>query len=544
VRYLAKIQEQQAAQQLKVQGVPLPAPVGGWDAISPLANMPIDRAYLLDNWIPRPGWIEPRPGYAVQATGVGDSDDPVETVMAYNGSTAANKVFAVAAGTIYDCTKAGSPAVATTVTGLANSRLQYKMFGNVSDNTQWLTVCNGANTPKKFDGTSWSDVSISGSGFDVTKFIDVAVHKGRIWYAEKGQTYGVYLNTVGGVEGAATVFPLGPLMTKGGVVESIGTWTIDTRQTVDEYIAFISSRGQVMVYQGTDPTTAQTWSLVGVYTLGAPIGRRCYLRISGDLLIITLDGVVPMSQMLSTDRAAANRVSLTSIIMNEMAKSARAYQHNFGWQLIEYPRSTIAILNIPQTENAVQFQYVMNTITGAWARFIGRDATGAINTSYGINANCWEVDSQDLIYFGGNDGTLYQWDNGQSDNGNDITCLVKTAYNNFGNAAQVKRYTALQPLITTNNLIEAGTGINVDFNDTAFLSVEQDTAQYVSWDEVNWNEFDWPNPLTVRNDWIAVAGVGHYVSIVTQLTVVPNQIIAPVIQLNGWNITAETGMFV
>ena len=41
------------------QGVPIPAPVGGWDAISPLANMPVDRAVVLDNWIPRPGWIEP-----------------------------------------------------------------------------------------------------------------------------------------------------------------------------------------------------------------------------------------------------------------------------------------------------------------------------------------------------------------------------------------------------------------------------------------------------------------------------------------------------
>ena len=42
-------------------------------------------------------------------------------------------------------------------------------------------------------------------------------------------------------------------MSKGGYVNAIGTWTVDTKQSVDEYLAFITSAGQVFVYQGTDP---------------------------------------------------------------------------------------------------------------------------------------------------------------------------------------------------------------------------------------------------------------------------------------------------
>jgi hypothetical protein len=86
---------------------------------------------------------------------------------------------------------------------------------------------------------------------------------------------------VGAISGTAAIFDLGSLMSKGGYINAIATWSIDTKQSVDEYIAFISSEGQVFVYEGTDPATAPTFALVGVYNLGAPIGRRCFLRISG-----------------------------------------------------------------------------------------------------------------------------------------------------------------------------------------------------------------------------------------------------------------------
>lgn len=41
----------------------IPVPTDGWDAISPLASMDPKRAPILNNWIPRPGWVELRQGY-------------------------------------------------------------------------------------------------------------------------------------------------------------------------------------------------------------------------------------------------------------------------------------------------------------------------------------------------------------------------------------------------------------------------------------------------------------------------------------------------
>ncbi len=500
------------------KGVPIPAPTGGWDAISALPNMPADRAVLMDNWIPRPGWIEPRTGFRTWATGVGSSTDPVETVMAYNGSTTASYVFGIAGGTIYDCTNFGA-AVPTVLTGFLNSRFQFCQFSNPAN--QWLVAVNGENTPILFDGTTWQYASITGSGIDQRLFSQVNAHNGRLWFVQKHTTDPVYMQDVAAIAGTAVVFPVGQFLTKGGYIIAIGTWTVDTRQTVNEYIAFISSRGEVLVYQGTDPSTAETWQLVGRYVIGAPVSERCFSRIAGDLLIITVDGVVGMSEMLSTDRAAANRVSLTSTIMNAMSQATSAYRANFGWQIIEYPLDTLTIINIPIEENVEQVQYVMNTITGAWTRFTG------------INANCWEVRADDVIFFGGNDGTVYQWDVFSSDDGDPIVCQVTTAYNSFGNSPQRKRYTAVQPLMRMNVPgsdvpIIPEIGIATDFSGAVQFSTEQPATPPAN------------GPIT---NWLGVSGSGHYVAIATTITInYPATTVS--LELNGYNITAESGAFV
>ncbi len=148
----------------------------------------------------------------------------------------------------------------------------------------------------------------------------------------------------------------------------------------------------------------------------------------------------------------------------------------------------------------------------------------------------------------GNDGYIYRWDVGASDNTKPITCVVKTAYNNFGNGAQLKRYTMLQPLITTTGTPVPSVGINVDFNDQSILSTPENlTLDVTNWDQITWNQVKWPGPPLTTNSWTSIQGLGHYVSIVTRLTTQStpsNPTHYPIVQLNGWNITAEQGAFV
>lgn len=503
----------------------IPAPTGGWDAISALANMPSDRAVQLDNFIPRPGWIEPRRGFIDWATGMG-STTPVETIMAYYAGDSANdKLFCVAGGTIYDATNVGA-AVPTTVTGLASSRCEYTNFTN-SSNLHYEFVCNGQNTPKLYDGSTWADTAIT--GVTQSDLVQPCVYNGRLWFTRINSLVPVYLD-IGAIAGPAHEFPIGNFAGMGGYLQRIATWSVDTRQTVNDYLAFITSRGQVIVYVGTDPADATAWQLVGVYNIGRPLGRRCSLKVAGDLAIITVDGITSMNEALIADRSTGKRQSITERIYGAINNATSAYADNFGWQLIGFPKDSLVILNIPTTTNINQMQFTMNALIGAWCRFLG------------LNANVWEIFNDD-IFFGGNDGTLYQWNIGSSDNGANISCVAKAAFNYFGDKGHVKRFTMLQPVLITDGAVIPGTGINVDFGQNATISTPQPaTGIGPLWDSAIWDVAVWPLENINQTDWITISGLGHCASVVTNVTTADSGSDAGVtLQLNAWLVMYELG---
>lgn len=504
----------------------IPASVGGWDQISSLANMPPDHAVQLDNWIPRPGYLQIRRGSRIWATGVGTG--AVETVMAYNSPNINNgKLFAVGGGAIYDVTVKGAASI-TTITGLTNNRFQYCMFTNAASHS-WLPAANGADAPVVFDGTSWATMTLT--GVTATTIASWTAWMGRLWCTFVNSTLVGYLAN-SAISGAVTTFDLGQQLTRGGNIVAISTWTQDSKQTVDEYIAFISSRGQVVVYQGTDPSTAATFALVGLYDLGAPIGKRCFLRISGNLWIVCVDGILPMSEMLTQDRAASAKVAPTTLIQNAMMNASQLYKDNFGWQFIEYAKGQLAILNIPVVENSTAVQYVMNTLTGAWCQFIG------------LNSNCWEV-LNDVPFFGANDGGVYQWDYGSGDfigtQNLSISATVQTAFNYFDSRGHLKRWTMARPILTTDGSVTPGIGLNIDFGTGAPVSIPATSKNSgAQWDVSVWDQAVWPINSGLVANWTTVEGIGQCASIITTVSTFDNGTANGVtLQLNGWDLLAE-----
>jgi hypothetical protein len=103
----------------------VPAPVGGWDAVSALASMPGENAVELRNWFPEPGYVQVRKGFRYQAWDMPSTDDePVETLMAWHGP-ASSKMFAASASIIYDVTS--TAAGTSSLTTLTNARWQWVM---------------------------------------------------------------------------------------------------------------------------------------------------------------------------------------------------------------------------------------------------------------------------------------------------------------------------------------------------------------------------------------------------------------------------------
>ena len=226
------------------------------------------------------------------------------------------------------------------------------------------------------------------------------------------------------IGGVASPLYFGGIARNAGYLQAMGTWTLDAGQGADDYAVFVTSMGEVLVYNGTDPTSDATWALKGVWQLGQTFSRRCFFKWSGDLLLLTQDGLVPLASALQSSRLDP-RVNLTDKIFYAVSQAASQYYNNFGWQIIYYASENMLILSIPTNDGMEQ--YVMHTITKAWARFTG------------INAYCWVNSVDNDIHFGGNGyvGTFYS---GFSDNGSNIVGNVQQAYSYFDNPGQLKRF--------------------------------------------------------------------------------------------------------
>jgi hypothetical protein len=523
-------------------GKSVPAPIEGWDAVSPIAKMKPERAIVLDNWFPQPGYVEVRRGSDIHGSGVGSG--VVDTLMVYNGlSAGSNKMFAVGTNAIYDVTSEGATAI-TTETGLATNRWQYVNY-TTSGGTHYLWCCSGLDAPRHYNGSVWAQPSIT--GISATDIINVNVHKKRIWGILANSMDACYL-PLDSIAGAATKFPLGSVMAKGGYLVAMATWTLDAGAGIDDYAVYISSRGQVAVYQGTDPSS--DFALVGVYDVGAPLGTRCFTKVAGDIALVNIDGVLPLSKALGVDQGAAATVAITQRINNAMNTAARNYRTNFGWELTSYAKGTMALLNVPIIEGEEQHQYVMNTLTGAWCRFKG------------WNANCFRV-FNDNLYFGGNSGIVYLADTGAMDGPETIEAIGKTAYNYFGTPGSNKKFGALQPIITTDSAVAPSIGVSTDFKDNATLGTPASAAiGTAQWDSAIYDTDVYPVESSTVADWTTVSGIGQCAAIhfrvktglETNLSVWGEGMwdvdvwsatppAAVTLQLNGFNITYEGGEF-
>ena len=476
-------------------GKAIPAPVGGWDAQSPLANMPPENAVILDNFIPRAGYVELRRGFVPWQEGL---PLPTESLMVWRGGTisVADDIFAACGGSIYNVSNQNDAPVEV-YTGTGNARWQSINFAN--DAGTFLIAANGASVPIYYNGTAFADTAITGTAgiitLDPRTLVDVMDHKGRLFFVQENSLRVWFLEPFA-IQGEANLLDLGPIFDKGGSILCQATWTLDGGSGADDLAVFVTTQGQVAVYQGLDPSDANNWALVGVYDLGLPLSRRSLIKYGSDLVLLTTDGVVPLSQALTLDRAQENLVALTQKIQNAFQQATQRYRGNYGWEGALYTKGTLAIFNVPTATLSRSEQYVQNVQTGAWCRFTG------------IDAFCWAV-ANDQMYFGASD-YVGLWDTGYADNTTGITGDIKTAFNYFGSRGDLKKFEMLQPILRIASNIAPAVEVITDFKERIPTAVPTTiTVTGGQWDTGLWDVALWSPSVQTRDSWTSVTGIGY-----------------------------------
>lgn len=504
--------------QPETAAVPIPAPVAGWNAIDPLADMDPKYAPILINWVPRTSWIELRAGYNAWCQGLG-GNGAVETLMTYRPVGGTQFLFAASGGKIYNVSNQAFPVVVNS--GFASNRWQYLNFP-VPGGSQYLYAVNGSDNPQLWDGTTWTTPTITGGG-PQTAFFNIHSHQNRLWFIPANSTRVYYLGASSITGAVAGFVDLSPFMTQGGFVFAMGTWTYNGGTGPQNLAVFVTSRGQVIIYSGSDPTSSTTWTLVGVFDLPPPLGIRCLKQIGADLGIITLQGVLPLSQTIQLDTGAVRQAAITGRIQNAMLLAASSYQNNFGWELISYPAQGLLFLNVPQQTNVSQVQFVQNFLNGAWTQF------------QGWNANCFEL-FNDQLFFGGNNGLVANAYQGPADLASPILFDMQCAFNYFGAPGRIKRMSMIQPLMVTGGTITPTLGVDIDFGastSTAPVSSFQPTGAI--YDKSKYDQSFYAQGPLPQSTWQSVQAEGHALAVRMKINVLPTG--------GGGNSVFDTGVF-
>lgn len=487
------------------------APVGGLNARDPLANMDATDAIRLVNYWPGTNGCSVRKGYEVHAYGL---PGPVETLAEHALALTAfapgvsNLLYAFSGGKMFDVSLPGDHSADTPLlTGLTNN--QWESVNMATDAGVQFIAVNGVDNPiwVKQDKSVVRLIAGNGtdpntiSGVDPKKFCHVILHQFRLWFVEKDSMTCWYLPPYQ-VYGVVQKFNFGALFKRGGYVMQQIAWTVDAGDGSDDRLVTMTSNGEVACYTGTDPSDATNWNLVGVFFVGALVGRRAATRYGGDVAILCEQGLASLAQTLTSTTVNARDTFFTDKIQFLISELISHQYLRFGWEPFVFPRQNMLLLNVPNDNG--NYQLAMNTLTGAWTTF------------QGFEAYAWSLFMQDAYY--GSDGVVYQGLVGFLDGVDDFTnniglpidSYAQCAFNYFTAPGLQKNFTMARPSFVAVKRPDISVRIATNFDIVAvpFPDISQPVRSDSLWDSAKWDQNYWSGEGTTFQDWLSVTGLG------------------------------------
>jgi hypothetical protein len=469
------------ARQSVLKSYSVPAPIGGQNSISGLAAMPPEDCVVLWNLFPGTGGLRNRLGHLQHATALTGAP---RTVMGFYGSVpASNRLFACTSTGIYDVT---SPGAATLMESFADSTGNagygtfapivtlaghflgyvdevngYYVYSEISET--WVKVVQAASTPwttgatyavgayVTSDGVTYRCVSGAGpagataptgvgdsiddggyiweyapsiEGFDPAEASFISHWKYRVWLGRKDTAEAWYLD-LNAMFGRAVRFSFAGRAKAGGSLRNLWNWTYDGGSGMDDRLVGVLDGGDVVIYEGIDPSVPGAFELKGVWNVGAvPAGRRICTEVGGDLLLLTYVGALPLSKLIIGAPITSYEQYATFKIGNLFNALVAEYGANRGWSLQVHPGEGALVINVPARDGEVSEQLVMSMTTKRWSRF-----------SFPFMSFVHAASYAGKLYYGAIDGTIHV-SSGDVDLSNPIEFFVLTSFQKLGSTRQ------------------------------------------------------------------------------------------------------------
>ena len=374
------------------------------------AFMQPSAALVLDNWFTTEKSIRLRGGSQTWCSL--PETTPVQSLFNFVTGTL-RKLFATNAHKLYDVTSA-TAALVTGVT-LADGYFSTAQFSNAGGD--WLLAVNDTGDyPLRFNGTSWVQLIPSYTppagqpgrltGPVGTPVVDgrgltqVWKYRRRLFFIQGGSMNAWYLD-IDAVGGALLNIPLSGSFNKGGTLLFGCTWSVSAGDGIDDKCIFVTTEGEVAIFSGTNPSDVANWRQQGRYQMSRPMGKNSWLNIGGDVLIITVDGLVPISQVQTKDVAALEFSALTRVV-HPLWQQEVLDKEDRPWSMCKWDDLGALFVTLPGGLEGDWRCLVANTVTGAWSLYRGWDALQFCVLSGNM-------------YFSTQDGRIVQADFGGSD---------------------------------------------------------------------------------------------------------------------------------
>lgn len=453
------------------------APAKGLYTTTSLSDETPGGASVLTNWLPTLTGARIRGGSAKKAVIAGGADFVTAFTFKYGG---AEKLFMATASAIYDMTSPAAPPANTpaVLSGMTNGN--WSTFQHANAGGSYLIATNGANPRQVFDGSAWSSPAITFPVGDTTTMSQLSqgwLFKNREFFVKAG-TMDAYYLPAGAIQGAAKPFPLGGTMKNGGSLLMGFNWSIESGSGPNEFCVFVTTEGEVAIYQGSDPDSADAFTVQGVYQIGKPLGKNAFIKVGGDVLVATVSGLIPMSQVFQRSAEALSSLSKSRPIEDDWTEAAQAVSS--GWALSYWPEQKLIFVSFPDNIVVPDTTFVMNAVTGAWGIIKNWKATcfGSIQGS---------------IFFGSLNGLVWQGDITGMDDGKPFQAAYLSQFLSAGSFGQRKEATIGQMHVKAKEkpMVRLFARANGDISIPAYSDVTESGEGASEWDVGLWDVAKW-----------------------------------------------------